>query len=80
MNVIPLLGFMRHCTIRFKLCRSKICKNDERDVPDQILLGAQNTSYYDLMALGTWLDTNFAILIQMRRDGGGHPALRIIQS
>ena len=60
----------------------KICKNDERDVPGQILLGAQNKSYYDLMALGTWLDTNFAIIIQMRRDrrNGGHPALRIKQS
>jgi len=60
----------------------KICKNDQRDVPDQILLGAQNKPYYDLMALGTWLDTSFAIIIQMRRDrkNGGHPALRIIQS
>ena len=59
-----------------------MCKNDERDVPDQILLGVQNKSYFDLMALGTWLDTNFAIIIQMRRDrrNGGHPALRIIQS
>ena len=69
----------------------KICKNDERDVPDQILLEAQNTSYYVLMALGTWLEyfmshdmsnTNFAIIIEMRRDrrNGGHPALRIVQS
>ena len=60
----------------------KICKNDERDVPDQILLRAQNKSYYDLMALGTWLDTNFAIIIQIRRDrrNGGHPALHITQS
>jgi len=54
----------------------KICKNDERDVPDQILLGAQNKPNYDLMGLGTWVDTNFAIIIQMRRDrrNGGHPA------
>ena len=44
-------------------------------MPDQI-------PYYDLMALGTWLDTNFAIIIQMRRDrrNGGHPALRIIRN
>ena len=71
----------------------KICNNDERDVPDLILLGAQITSYFVLMALRTWLEyfishghannnENFAIIIQMRRDrrNGGHPAYRIIQS
>ena len=52
----------------------KICKNDERDVPDLILLGAQNTSYFVLMTLRTWLEYfishghannngNFAIII-----------------
>ena len=52
----------------------KICKNDERDVPHLILLGAQNTSYFVLMALRTWLEYfishghannngNFAIII-----------------
>ena len=64
--------------------------NDERDAPDQILIGSQNTSYCVLMALGTWLqyfiihghmsNTNFSFINQMRRDmkNGGHPALRII--
>ena len=68
----------------------KICKNDERDVPDLILLEVQNTSYFILMAHswnlfishGHMNNTNFAIIIQMRRDrrNGGHPAYRIIQS
>ncbi len=30
----------------------KRCKNDERNVPDLILLGAQNTSYFVLMVHG----------------------------
>jgi len=68
----------------------KICKNDERNAPDQVMLGDRNTSYCVLLVIDTWLEyfispghmsnTNFAIIIQMRRDkrNGEYPALRII--
>ena len=67
-------------SILCKLCWSKNV-NDERDAPDQILLGAQNPSYCVLMSLSTWLEhfisqghmsvTNFAFGI----DGQTNPEL-----
>ena len=64
-------------SILCQLCWSKNV-NEERDAPDQILLGAQNTSYCVLIALFTWLEyfvsqghmnnTNFAFGINGQTD------------
>lgn len=42
-------------TILAKLCWSKNV-NEERDAPDQILIGAMNTHYCVILALSTWLE------------------------
>ena len=44
-----------HCSILTRVCWSKNV-HEERDSPDQILIGAQNTCYCILLALGTWLE------------------------
>ena len=42
-------------SILSRLCCSKNV-NEERDFPDHIFLGAQNTPYCILIALSTWLE------------------------
>lgn len=45
------------CTVLAKMCWSKNVR-DERDAPDQILLGAMDQRYCVLLGLAVWLETD----------------------